>query len=78
MTGTSSPPDWSPAMLNASCLVPDRRAVPRVAPIAHFMTSKRLPLILALLASFGKFWPEGSIAIALCEPNGLLETSTDQ
>ena len=65
-------------MLKASCLVPDSRAVPRVAPIAHFMVSKRLPLIAALLASFGKFCPAGSIAIALCEPNGALETSTDQ
>jgi hypothetical protein len=65
-------------MLKASCLVPESRAVPRAAPIAHFMVSKRLPLIRALLASLGKFCPDGSIAIALCDPNGLLDTSTDQ
>ena len=65
-------------MLNASCLVPDSRAVPCAAPIAHFIVSKRLPLMLALLASFGKFCDDGSIAIALCEPNGALDTSTDQ
>src|ERR1035437_3686093 len=49
--------------LNASCLVPDSRAVPRAAPIAHFMTSKRLPLISALFASLAKFCDDGSIAI---------------
>ena len=65
-------------MLNASCLVPDSRAVPRVEPIAHFITSKRLPLISALFASLAKFSDDGSIAIAWCEPNGPLDTSTDQ
>ena len=65
-------------MLNASCLVPDSVAVPRTAPIALCITSKRSPLILALLASLAKFCDDGSIAIALCEPNGLLVTSTDQ
>ena len=46
--------------------------------IVYDPRSKRLPLISALLRSFGKFCPAGSIAIALCEPNGRLETSTDQ
>ena len=55
-------------MLNASCLVPDSRALPRLEPIAHFITSKRLPLISALFASLAKFCDDGSIAIALCEP----------
>ena len=44
------------------------RAVPRAEPIADFMTSKRLPLISALLASMAKFCDDGSIAIVLCEP----------
>ena len=69
MTGTSSPPSPAPpAMLNASCLVPDSRAVPLAAPIAHFIASKRLPLISALFFSLAKFCDDGSIAIALCDP----------
>ena len=55
-------------MLNASCLVPDSRAVPRLEPIAHFIASKRPPLIAALFFSLAKFCDDGSIAIALCEP----------
>ena len=31
-----------------------------------------------LLASLAKFWDDGSIAIARCEPNGALDTKTDQ
>ena len=34
--------------------------MPREAPIAHFITSKRPPLILALLASLEKFCDDGS------------------
>jgi hypothetical protein len=69
ITGTSSPPlPAPPAMLNASCLVPDSRAVPRAAPIAHLITSKRLRLISALFLSLAKFCDDGSIAIALCDP----------
>ena len=78
-TGTLSPPAPAPpAMLKASCLVPDRRAVPRAAPMALCITSKRLPLIFALFESLAKFFDDGSIAIALRDPNGLLVTSTDQ
>ena len=65
-------------MLKASCLVPDSLAVPLPEPIAHFIVSKRLPLISALFFSLGKFCPDGSIAIARCAPSGLLDTSTDQ
>src|SRR4029079_2698274 len=78
ITGTSSPPLWLPAMLKASCLLPVRCAVPREDPIAHFIRSKRLPLTRALLASFGKFCDDGSIAIDLCEPKGALDIRTDQ
>ena len=55
-------------MLKASCLVPDRRAVPRAAPMAHFIASNRPPLILALFASLAKFCDDGSTAIAFFEP----------
>ena len=66
-------------MLNASCLVPDKpRGAPRSRRSRISSASKRLPLISALFVSLAKFCDDGSIAIALCEPNGLLDTSTDQ
>jgi len=42
--------------------------MPRVAPIAQFMASKRLPFDFGVVLELGEFCDDGSIAMALCEP----------